>query len=48
MKAEEKLIAKRVFDMLVQEGLITERIKEQALKNLYTKPTENTDLSKTA
>ena len=33
---------------LVQEGLITERIKEQALKNLYTKPTENTDLSKTA
>lgn len=32
MKAEEKLIAKWVFDMLVQEGLITERIKEQALK----------------
>lgn len=36
------------MDMLVQEGLITERIKEQALKNLYIKPTENSDLQETA
>lgn len=36
------------MDMLVQEGLITERIKEQALKNLYIKSVENPDLQETA
>lgn len=48
MRSEEKLITNWVMDMLVQEGLITERIKEQALKNLYIKPVENPDLQETA
>lgn len=49
MKAEEKLIVNWVTDILLQEGLITERIKEQALKKMYTESeTEKTDLQKTA
>lgn len=46
MNAEEKLIVNWVTDMLLQEGLITERVKEQALKKMYTE--SDTDLQKTA
>ena len=49
MKAEEKLIVSWVTDMLLQEGLITEWVKEQVLKKRYTESEQgNTDLQKTA